>query len=309
MKHANNTLITITPVSSKRRQRQSCIQTAQKLVVHPLLASSPEEDRHQHKQKLKRQPHSLTFIADLASTSTPTRVSSQPIASTPKRSCHDPLKYHPTHTIRNKLAKKTSLKKKTASNKLHGHLHISRIETVKSLDAHAVKRHGPKPVDKRKMFASELNLDCLTYTAYNNAARHKKVRLAIGYRRDCVQVVKAVTNNHKNILVKNCHRVPKLQSAYNNNRSIVSSFSSINSGENCNICNEKGTRKEKPLPKKKKINQRRRTPVTSGIKFKAGTFEISLEDLLYAPAKLKKSIEIPRQQALGANNASKVYYL
>ena len=53
------------------------------------------------KPKLTRQ-QSLTFIADLASTSTPTRATKQPITSTPTKLSHNPRKYHPAKTIRNK---------------------------------------------------------------------------------------------------------------------------------------------------------------------------------------------------------------
>jgi hypothetical protein len=45
---------------------------------------------------------SMTFIAELASTSTPTRVAQQPLASTPKMPTHDPFMYHPSQTIRRK---------------------------------------------------------------------------------------------------------------------------------------------------------------------------------------------------------------
>lgn len=54
------------------------------------------------KKRFPRQD-SVTFIADLASTSTPTK--SQPITSTPKKSNHNPMVYHPKKTIRNKTKK------------------------------------------------------------------------------------------------------------------------------------------------------------------------------------------------------------
>lgn len=61
---------------------------------------------------LNRQ-QSLTFIADLAQTSTPTRAQAEPITSTPKQLTHDPLKYHPTQTIR---CKKTSTSTRISTN-------------------------------------------------------------------------------------------------------------------------------------------------------------------------------------------------
>lgn len=60
---------------------------------------------------LTRQQESLTFIADLVSTSTPTKKSPKPISSTPNVSTHDALKYHPKQTIRNKSKKQSSSKK------------------------------------------------------------------------------------------------------------------------------------------------------------------------------------------------------
>lgn len=72
--------------------------------------SQPITKQQQKRIKLdKKQRHdSLTFIADLASTSTPTRKDQQPITSTPKQTSHNPFKYHPTQTIRNKNKKKQS---------------------------------------------------------------------------------------------------------------------------------------------------------------------------------------------------------
>lgn len=64
---------------------------------------------------------SLTFIADLAQTSTPTRTSAEPITSTPKQLTHDPLKYHPTQTIRSKkqIAVVTSSTKRSCKSSNH----------------------------------------------------------------------------------------------------------------------------------------------------------------------------------------------
>lgn len=64
------------------------------------------------KQKLAHQ-QSLTFIADMASTSTPTRSTKQPITSTPKNTSHNPRKYHPAKTIRNKRKESKQPKQST----------------------------------------------------------------------------------------------------------------------------------------------------------------------------------------------------
>ena len=65
------------------------------------------------KQRPCQRQQSLTFIADFASTSTPTRADAQPITSTPNVSSHNPLKYHPTKTIRNKHKRSKPLFVKT----------------------------------------------------------------------------------------------------------------------------------------------------------------------------------------------------
>ena len=57
--------------------------------------------------KYKKQQHqSLTFIGELASTSTPTQKADEPITSTPNASTHNALIYHPSRTIRNKKLKR-----------------------------------------------------------------------------------------------------------------------------------------------------------------------------------------------------------
>ena len=89
MKQYVNTLITTTtatttPVSSLKQHKQPLFQMSNvNLEFSPVvkLENIPVLSK---RATLKRQPQSLTFIADLASTSTPTRVSQQPIASTPK---------------------------------------------------------------------------------------------------------------------------------------------------------------------------------------------------------------------------------
>jgi hypothetical protein len=379
MKYVNKLLTTNTPVSIKRKQYNNvpgniCSSLFKVTKIsQPLLSSSSyisndETDTYKQTHRsdanvkfspivklekligpshrhLRRQPQSLTFIADLASTSTPTRVSQQPIASTPKISSHDPLKYHPTHTIRNKAKKVVQqqqqpikiTRKKQPSNKLHCHLQISRIETVKSLDNNNIKRRGGSKrvsgVKKRKIFASELNLDCLKYTVKQN-----NIHLALNYKRDYnirpkkIQEIAAAKTNE---IVKNNHRVTKRKTA--SNHSFVSSFSSINSCENCNICNingivthvmqERGANKVHRLVKKTSSKPKRRKlqhqpPSSSKTKFKATTFEISLEDLLYAPAKIRNlepatstnpivrsTPVVNNGTATNANAASKVYYL
>ena len=282
---------------------------------------------------LRRQPQSLTFIADLASTSTPTRVAQQPIASTPKMSCHDPLKYHPTHTIRNKAKKQHHLakvagKKQRTTAKLHCQLQISRIETVQSFEKRPKTTAESR---KRKAFASELNLDCLKYTAQQHMLqleKRQKQKLSYNYnynkheyntrKRKCVDTVK---NTNANKQAKNQNRY----------KSFVSSFSSINSCDNCDLCKFKDVvvaqivqDKAKTIRRvaQKNVVKKRRpqaVPSASKVKFRAGNFEISLGDLLYAPAKLRSLDLVSTTSAIAVKSAtvlatesgapSKVYYL
>jgi hypothetical protein len=58
---------------------------------------------------IMKQQTSITFIGDLASTSTPTQNIDEPITSTPNASTHNALKYHPSRTIRNKKLLKRNL--------------------------------------------------------------------------------------------------------------------------------------------------------------------------------------------------------
>jgi hypothetical protein len=369
--------------SSNMSQEETCGLVEKKTTTitntvkfSPIVKLEKLTSTHHHHHRLRRQPQSLTFIADLASTSTPTRVSQQPIASTPKMSCHDPLKYHPTHTIRNKTKKtvvpvkitRKTKQQQQPSSKLHCHLQISRIETVKSLDNNNIKKRGgaskrTNVIKKRKFFASELNLDCLKYTAatrqqldeYSQKIKHKtnihftalNYKHQHGYNTRPKRCAEKVENI---IMAKNNHRVTKRKTsaaAAASNQSFVSSFSSINSCDNCNICNINGivthlvsnnggnvqrliNTKSNKL-KRKKIQQQ--PPSLSKIKFKAANFEISLEDLLYAP-KIRNLEPIPSSNvnnaiarstplvglvgvnsrssssmATAVNAASKVYYL
>jgi hypothetical protein len=66
----------------------------------------------------KRKNQSFTFIAEMASTSTPTQKDEEPISSTPNQSTHDALKFHPRNTIRNKQIKSASKSDKKRKLKL-----------------------------------------------------------------------------------------------------------------------------------------------------------------------------------------------
>jgi len=257
-----------------------------------------------------------------------------------------------------KITRKTKQQQQQPSSKLHCHLQISRIETVKSLDNNNIKRRGgggaskrTNAIKKRKFFASELNLDCLKYTAatrqqldeYSQKIKHRTnihfTALNYKHQHEYNTRPKRCADKVQNlIMAKNNHRVTKRKAA--SNQSFVSSFSSINSCDNCNICNINGVvtqlvsnnggnvqrlvKTKSNKLKRKKIQQQ-----PSKIKFKAANFEISLEDLLYAPAKIRNLESMPSSNvnnaivrstppvnsgssssmATAANAASKVYYL
>ena len=71
-----------------------------------LLQTPLTTQKHKKNECFKKLHQSLTFIGELASTSTPTQNSAEPITSTPNASTHNAFKYHPSKTIRNKKLKR-----------------------------------------------------------------------------------------------------------------------------------------------------------------------------------------------------------
>lgn len=123
-----------TPLLQRRSNRLTSYLNIKKkkLDMNDSLGFEDEYCHSSKKQKMARQ-QSLTFIADLASASTPTRISEQ-MTSTPKNHSHNPLKYHPTQTIRNKRSKKQQKSRSTKPmnlssqlNKLQDNIIISQV--------------------------------------------------------------------------------------------------------------------------------------------------------------------------------------
>lgn len=176
-----------------------------------------------------RHHQSLTFIADLAQTSTPTRTCHQPITSTPKHLTHDPLKYHPTQTIRSK---------KTMTSSSTG----------------------------------------------------KRARISLKREEKCVKCVVGVKTTSNR-----------------NKRKRADSISVVGhqSGWECELCNLSravssiGDAAMASACTKKK----------SRVKFKTSNIEISLQDLLYAPAKINKFELVTTSRPRVRKQQSKVYYL
>ena len=82
---------------------------------------------------LTRQTASLTFIGDLATTSTPTKTKPT-IASTPKSRDHDPSKHHPTQTIRNKHIKQLQVTEKRIKKRKQNQQQIKVIKSEKGVE-------------------------------------------------------------------------------------------------------------------------------------------------------------------------------
>lgn len=109
-----------TPVSTKRKQKSSLFDNESTKIRtnfqnelfnesyddSSVFMSATKKFKLESRLVVGQSGTSLTFIADMASTSTPNRKNQEPITSTPNVSSHDPLKFHPTHTIRNKQKKR-----------------------------------------------------------------------------------------------------------------------------------------------------------------------------------------------------------
>lgn len=323
--------ILTTPLSSKRKQQQQQQQQKANLCSFKLNKNDQDElnedsfyalnmpkkfkfspvvklDNMPAKHKLKRQQQSFTFIADFASTSTPTRSTQQPIASTPKKSSHDPLKYHPTQTIRNK-SKKLSIKK---------------VKKIIAQPAGMVFVQNEVDFKNRKTFSSELNLDCLKYKKAEKHKAKSKHRLAAELERH-YDTKKYQQQLNEYIKMNQLYKSKKSGDAKSHkhksikrklsSESLVSSSTSINSCENCNLCNQNkklksNSRKEHSSTRISSINKVRTIKIKNN-------FGISLEDLLYSPAKIKNlDINSTTTSAVAVKSApavpvqgSKVYYL
>ena len=224
--------------------------------------------------KLTRQQQSLTFIADFASTSTPNRKSQQPITSTPKISSHDPIKYHPTRTIRNKERKKIITKIINKNN-------------------------------KNTCSTEQLNLNLLKYRqniqfvrpVVSNSKRHQCNCRSVAKQLEPLYQYQQQHHNYnfrakRTTTTSNVKEV-KLQkrrklSAHSS--SADSSFSSINSCDNCELCNLSKRLKKSTSKKLKSKSSSSNKKMNNVNKLKQPSIfelEISLQDLLYKPSKLR----------------------
>lgn len=238
----------------------------------------PTMVKQQQQQQQQQPEQSLTFIADLAQTSTPTRKNAQPITSTPKVVNHDPLKYHPTHTIRNKQKQR----KGTA--------------VVAS-------------VPKRQQFEQELLM-----AKFGVVKKHKTIS---SLQKGRVQF-KSEQQSESGTLVANCvccreHHV--IQSRKRTlNESLVSStesdhcmseFVSTIIQSNLNRISSNKIHKQKVSRNNVQANENNKR--STRIKFKTSNIEISLEDFLYTPSKIAKLDLAPKPKMKSVT--SKIYYL
>jgi hypothetical protein len=114
-----------------------------KAIVEKSLPHTPVTTQ---KYMKKRQHQSLTFIGELASTSTPTQKSEEPITSTPNASTHNALIYHPSRTIRNKKLKRKLFEKEASliefgDNIFQQHKNLVRIKNEKK-SSEAICNHN-----------------------------------------------------------------------------------------------------------------------------------------------------------------------
>ena len=122
------------------------------------------------KYRKQRQHQSLTFIGELASTSTPTQKSQEPITSTPNASTHNPLIYHPSRTIRNKKLKRKLFEKETSFIELGGnnifkqHKNLFKLKTDKKSSAmvcHQNRHHHHHHHHYNNMQQQHIHCPCL----------------------------------------------------------------------------------------------------------------------------------------------------
>ena len=187
------------------------------------LPATRTSGKNQHQRLGACQHQSMTFIADLAQTSTPTRTARQPITSTPKQLTHDPLKYHPTQTIR---SKKTAIGPTTTG--------LVKCSICCQQRALSKKRSGGEPAAKQQR--------CLV---------DKRKR-------------KRANNSFESSIV-----CASMSCDLCNHNMSCAAVSSIGGVEDLFKTSTKSTQK-------------------SRVKFKTSNIEISIHDLLYAPAKTNK---------------------
>ena len=158
----------------------------------PTVRNNSNNNNQGEQQRLTRQQQSLTFIGDLASTSTPTRATAQPITSTPKFASHDPFKYHPTHTIRNKHAKCAAAATPQVTTKPATKA-LKSTKRQQQQQQQRAKRSTPAAIQvklctrattnaRNTTCVSELNIELLKYTVSNERhliANANKLRVKV----------------------------------------------------------------------------------------------------------------------------------
>jgi hypothetical protein len=293
--------IITTPISTKRKVKPIESDSSEYKLNFPkkfkISATSTLKRNYEQvstkTNKLTRQQQSLTFIADFASTSTPNRKSQQPITSTPKISSHDPIKYHPTRTIRNKERKKIITKIMNQNNKNTCSSEQLNLNLLKYKQNIQFVRPTVASTKKHKCNCRSVAKQLEPLLQYQQQHHNYNFRA----KRT------TTTSNVKEI------KLQKRRKMSAHSSSADSSFSSINSCDNCELCNlskrlKKSTSKKLKSKSSSSNNNKNRienkissTRISSINANKKNInklkqpstleLEISLQDLLYKPSKLR----------------------
>jgi hypothetical protein len=269
-------------VSGRARKRQEVVLVSRQTATTVRATKRAVENQDWQQQ-------SLTFIADLAQTSTPTRHNKSPITSTPKILSHDPLKYHPTQTIRNKNKKSTQNKQP-----------ITVIGSKKRADVTPTR-----PTKKqRRTISCSVRKCCRVKFQTDNCACCRRGLTTARQR----LLSESLTSNRSSLNSDNCNLC--------NLSDVVSTI--IESSRH-----RRNVRMATTTPRLMSTNQQEQHLIaptvgkkSTRIKFKTSNIEISLRDFLYTPS--KATVTVPAKQQLDLVSIkpakiktmpSKVYYL
>jgi hypothetical protein len=244
----------------------------------------PQQQQLEQKQGLTRQSESLTFIADLASTSTPTKQQSQPIVSTPKARNHDPVKYHPTQTIRSKQVKRKPLN--AGKKRIVKQLNIEKYMLINNIQSECKNK---QQIECR--CCRDVQIQSSAQVAKNMmmlvASSASKPKISLNY--------KTTSSN------KNSHNLSlKIQNFCNLSDLVVSTI--VEPKENTIL--ENNNKYFKKQSSSKKSSTKRSSSST-----KNSHNKITLKNLMYTPSKLKMVKQEVACISSKAKSTSKVYYL
>lgn len=231
---------------------------------------------------------SVTFIGELASTSTPTTKEEEPITSTPNISTHNALNYHPSRTIRNKNKK---LKRKLF-------LVESNPEVVNN-NNNATEIDIKNLAKKRDLLKSKFNynineLEAKIDAIYSKTTNKKSIKNPINCQNDehlheHRQHHQHCHHHHHHCRHCHCHHHRQLESQQ------------LNADQKCYKCDKQNKYELKRLqqnltPSKslKKLLKKQQKPKNE--KCRVSNIEFSLKDLFYTPNKMTQFLMQQQQQ-------------